>query len=71
VNKIFVESNEFTEELIRKVSEGITLRNKIIHRSKLDVSEEDARSVLANVRALAAVLSKDIDKQYINRENSV
>lgn len=62
--KIFVKSSEFSEDLIKKVSEGISLRNKIIHKSKLDVSEQDARKVLGDVRTMARILSEDIGKQY-------
>ncbi|CAN5560075.1 hypothetical protein BH18THE1_BH18THE1_22280 [soil metagenome] len=69
--KIFVVSSDLTEDLIKKVSDGIILRNKIIHRSKLNVSEEDARNLLFNVRTMAEVLTRDIVRQYGNGAGTV
>jgi hypothetical protein len=61
--RIFVTSNEFTDDLITRLEEGIKLRNKVIHQTKLDVSESEARSLLRDVKETARILACDLDKK--------
>lgn len=60
--KLIVTSEAFNDELVNNMTTGIGLRNKIIHESKLDISEQEARNVLQNVRKMAGILMDDISQ---------
>lgn len=60
--RIFVNSSELTEDLISKIEEGIKIRNRVIHQTKLDVSKQEARNVIQNVREMARILAIDLSR---------
>ena len=62
--KNFVISNDFTTNLINKIVIGIKLRNDIIHKTKLDVTEKQATDTMENVKDMARVLITDLGQYY-------
>ena len=64
--KNFVLSADFTDDLIDKVVLGIKIRNDIIHKTKLDVTEKHAIDTLENIQKMADVLIKDLS-QYTSQ----
>jgi hypothetical protein len=68
--RIFVNSKEFDDELITRIQKGITLRNKIIHESNLDISKETANDVINNVKKIVNILIFDLDESVKNKKTS-
>jgi uncharacterized protein (UPF0332 family) len=60
--RMFVNPGDLSDELVSKIEVGIKLRNKIIHRTKLDVSEQEAGNVIKSVKEIARVLAFDLGK---------
>lgn len=67
--RLFVKSIKFDDKLEKQILYGISLRNKIIHESELQITLKDAKSTIDNVRTLAGVLMEDLGKQVKSLES--
>lgn len=69
--RLLVTSTKFDDKLEKQILYGISLRNKIIHESKLEIALKDAKNIIGNVRAMAGILMDDLDKHYEVHESAL